>query len=430
MATINYRLKSSSNPSPIYLRFKDKKIFDFETKTGLVINPVFWDISKQRIRNVIDVPNRNELNEKLTKLQLHIIDAYNQAYTSGEVISRNWIDDTISIFFNRPKLTASGTVDNAKIFYSDYAQNWIDNKAPSFKVSANKYMDDRTIGHYQQAVDNFKEFEGKNKVKFVDLNGELLDKLSIFLSDKKGYAEATTKRKIGRIKFFCQRAELENITVNKNYKERVFVKEAEIEYKQPYLNEEEITKIFKFDFSHDKTMDNVRDNLIIGLWSGLRISDFLTRLDVTNIDDGFINIKTMKTKTKVTIPIHSQVAAILKKRSGKLPVKISEQKFNDKIKIIAQLCDIDEEMIGGVMKTDPKTKIKRKVVDRYKKYELVTSHICRRSFCTNLFGKVSNKVIMDIAGWASEEQMTEYNKSTNMESAIALQKHWEKQKNT
>jgi integrase len=427
MATINFRVKSKTNPSPIYIRFRDKNIFDIETKTGLLINPEFWHITKQQIRNVIDVPNRNETNEKTVKLPIHIIDAYNQAYASGEIINKIWLDKVISDFFNRPELNSLGTIDHTKIYYTDYAQNWIDNKAPTFKVSANKYMDDRTIGHYQQAIDNFKEFEAKNKIKLADLNGDLLDKFSIYLSEVKKYAEETTKRKIGRIKFFCQRAESDNLPINKNYKERIFVKEAEVEYKQPYLNEDEINKIFKFDFSHDNLMDNVRDNLIIGLWTGLRVSDFLTRLDVSNIENGFINIKTLKTKTNVTIPIHPQVASILKKRNGSLPSKIIEQKFNDKIKIIARLCDIDEKMIGGVVKIDPKTKIKRKVVDTYKKWELVTSHICRRSFCTNLFGKVDDAVIMSVAGWKSKDQMYAYNKQTNIESAIVLKKHWDSQ---
>ena len=144
MATINFRIKSKSNPSPIYIRFRDKKIFDIETKTGLLINPIFWDIPKQRIRNVIDVPNRNEINEKLAKLPIHIIDAYNQAYLSGEIITKIWLDKVISAFFNRPELTNSGAIDETKIYFSTYAQDWIDNKAKTFKVSANKYMDDTT----------------------------------------------------------------------------------------------------------------------------------------------------------------------------------------------------------------------------------------------------------------------------------------------
>ena len=283
MATINFRIKSKSNPSPIYIRFRDKKIFDIETKTGLLINPIFWDIPKQRIRNVIDVPNRNEINEKIAKLPIHVIDAYNQAYLSGEIITKIWLDKVISTFFNRPELTNLGAIDETKIYFSTYAQDWIDNKAKTFKVSANKYMDDTTKNHYQQVLNNFKDFEGRNKVKLVDLSNDLLDKFSIYLSDDKGYAEKTTKRKIGRIKFFCQRAESENLAINKNYKERIFVKEEETEYKQPYLNEEEIKNIFKFDFSHDEVMDNVRDNFIIGLRTSLRISDFLTRFNVSNI---------------------------------------------------------------------------------------------------------------------------------------------------
>lgn len=428
MATINFRIKSKSNPSPIYIRFRDKKLFDIETKTGLLINPIFWDIPKQRIRNVIDVPNRNEINENIAKLQLHIIDQYNKAYISGEVINKNWLDNTIINFFNRPETTTSGTIDETKVYFTSFAQHWLNNKAKKYKVSANKFMDEVVIGHYQQVLENFMEFEGKNKVKLIDLSNEILDRFSIYLSDEKKYADETAKRKISRIKFFCQRAESENLPINKNYKERTFVKKKEIEYKEPYLNEQEIKNIFNFDFSHDKTMDNVRDNFIIGLWTGLRISDFLTRLDISNIEDGFIHIETLKTKTKVTIPIHWQVAAILKKRNGKLPSKISEQKFNDKIKIIAQLCNIDEEMIGGVAKVDEKTKIKRKVIKLYKKYELVTSHICRRSFCTNLFGKIPNKTLIDLCGWANEEMLFKYNKQTKMESALVLKKHWENQK--
>jgi len=430
MATINFRIKSKTNPSPIYIRFRDKKLFDIETKTGLLINPSFWDIVKQRIRNVIDVQNRNEINENLAKLQLYITDAYNKAYVSGEVINKTWLDKKIILFFNRPETTNSGTIDETKVFFTSFAQYWIDNKAKSFKVSANKYMDDKVIGHYQQVIDNFKEFEKKDKVKLADLRNDILDKFSIYLSDEKEYAEATTKRKLTRIKFFCQRAEAENIHVNKNYKERIFVKPSKSgEYKEPYLNEQEIKSIFNFDFKHDKEMDNVRDNFVLGLWTGLRVSDFLTHLDVSNIEDGFIKIKTQKTKTKVAIPIHPQVATILKKRNGKLPEKISTQKFNDKIKIIAQLCNIDEEMIGGVSLVDEKTKIKRKVIGVYKKYQLVTSHICRRSFATNLFGKIPNKAIMDICGWCNEEMLFKYNKQTNMESAMILKKHWETTKN-
>ncbi|MGE4347921.1 MAG: hypothetical protein AB7D46_11000 [Flavobacteriaceae bacterium] len=86
-------------------------------------------------------------------------------------------------------------------------------------------------------------------------------------------------------------------------------------------------------------------------------------------------------------------------------------------------------MIGGIIEVDKKTKIKRKKIGVYKKHQLITSHICRRSFATNLIGKVPNQVIMDVAGWSNEAQMFAYNKQTNRESAIKLKEYWENKQN-
>jgi hypothetical protein len=41
--------------------------------------------------------------------------------------------------------------------------------------------------------------------------------------------------------------------------------------------------VFKLDLRHDDLLDNVRDNFIIGLWTGLRVSDFLTRLKLEDL---------------------------------------------------------------------------------------------------------------------------------------------------
>lgn len=426
MATVKFSVRGKKNPSPIYIRFSEGKEIDFWEKSGLFINPIFWDQSRQQVRKVLDVANRDEINSKLKKLESFIIDEFNNAFMTGQIINKIWLLDSIRKFFNRPKEETKLINKSKNIYLTDYAQNWLDNTAKTFKVSANKYMDERTIGHYQQVLNNFKDFERKNKVKLSDLSNEKLDEFSLYLSNTKSYSESTSKRKVGRIKFFCARAESDNLEVNKQYKERVFVKEQEIEYKQPYLNEEEIDAIFKLKLEPNCPMDHVRDNLIIGLWSSLRVSDFLTRLNTSNIEDGFIKIRTMKTKTFVNIPIHPQVAFILKKRNGKLPDKISEPKFNKKIKTLAKLVGIDTLMIGGISIVDPKTKIKRKVIDTYEKHKLISSHVCRRSFCTNLFGKVPNKVIQDIAGWKSEEMMLSYNKATNMDSAHVLKEYWDK----
>lgn len=425
MATVNFSIKTKKNPSSIYVRFISGVNVDIITTSGIHINPNFWDAKNQRIRNVIEVQNRDEINKKLLSLKIAIIDQYNLAFMNGEVIDGQWLKNTIHKFFSRPTTGAGQKILPHTVYLSDFATWWLDNKAPKHKVSASKYMDERTISHYGILRDIIVRFEGKNKIKLRNITAELMDEFSNFLTQKENYAQKTAKRMVGRFKFFCARAEEENIEVNKNYKQRVFVAMENAVYKEPYLNEEEIERIFKHDFSYNDALDNARDNFVIGLRSGLRVSDFLSRLQTDNIQNGFIEIKTKKTGNSVAIPIHPQVKKILKKRNGRLPRKISDQKFNDYIKIIGQIVEIDNEIPGAIVVVDEKTKKKRKEYGIYPKYKLLTSHICRRSFCTNLFGKVPNSVIMATAGWKSEAQMLAYVKKTNLENAKILEKFWE-----
>lgn len=432
MATVNFRLQGKSNPTPIYVRFRNGNKIDIEAKTGLFIQPKFWDQAKQRVRNVIDVPNRMEINEKLANLDVFLFTQYNSDYSAGTIFNKSWLEDLISKFFNRPKMEVKLKNEGKNIYLSDYAQYWINEKAPTHKVAADRYMDKTTIGHYQQVIDNIKTFEGNKKILLKNITSEIMDSFSSFLTKTEGYSSITAERKISRLKFFCERAEEDNLEVNKNYQMKVFVSKEKTKYKHPYLSEDEISRIYKYDFSYNATLDNVRDNLIIGLWTGLRVSDFLKRLHISNFEDGFIEIVPEKTEgydINVSIPVHWMVKEILQKRKGKLPPKISEPKFNNYIKDIGQIVEIDNEMIGGIVMVDEKTKKKRKVIGLYKKYLLITSHICRRSFATNLFGKVPNKVIMDVAGWKSERQMLDYIKKTNRESALVLKEYWEKKFN-
>jgi site-specific recombinase XerD len=424
MATLNYSIVGKKNPSEIRIRYVNGKLIDYGAGTKLFVDPKNWDKKNQKIKNVIVVPDRDKINAKLSELKIHIFNAANMDFMEGEILNKIWLEKSIAKFFNRPSAELKKTIDFHKIYLSDFAVWWLKEKAPKFKVSADKYMDDRTIGHYTILNNLIKRFEGKDKIRFSVIDELLLDKFSEFLTTEK-YAEKTAKRMIGRFKFFCGRAEAENIVINQAYKNRVFIAKENHNYKEPYFDEVEITKIYNHNFADNPTLDNVRDNLIIGLWTGLRVSDFLSRLKLDNFNDDFIEIQTEKTNTFVTIPIHWMILEILEKRKGNLPEKISDPKFNKYIKTIAKILKFDQVLMGGVSTVDKKTGIKRKVVKLYEKHKLVTSHICRRSFATNIYGTVSNSTLMSICGWASEEQMLDYIKKTNREHAETLKKVWD-----
>ena len=44
----------------------------------------------------------------------------------------------------------------------------------------------------------------------------------------------------------------------------------------------------------------------------------------------------------------------------------------------------------------------------FEKYELIRSHTCRRSFATNHYDKLSNKIIMAVTGHATEKMLLNY----------------------
>lgn len=425
MATLNYFISGKKNPTEIKVRYLNGRAIDINSGTNLFIDSKFWDTKNQKIKNVIAVPDRDKINSKLMELKIHVLNAANVDFMEGEILNTIWLKKSIAKFFNRPSDELKKAPELHKLYLTDFAEWWLKEKAPKFKVKADKYMDDRTIGHYTILNKLIKRYEGKDKIKFSVIDELLLDKFSEFLTAEK-YAEKTASRMIGRFKFFCGRAEAENITINQAYKNRIFIAKENHNYKEPYFDEVEITKIYNHNFTKNPTLDNVRDNLIIGLWTGLRVSDFLSRLKLDNFNDDFIEIQTEKTKTFVSIPVHWMIREILEKRNGNLPEKISDPKFNKHIKTIAEILEFDQIMMGGIATVDKKTGIKRKVVKLYEKHKLVTSHICRRSFATNIYGTVSNSTLMSICGWASEEQMLDYIKKTNREHAETLKKVWDK----
>ena len=122
--------------------------------------------------------------------------------------------------------------------------------------------------------------------------------------------------------------------------------------------------------------------------------------------------------------MHRQVKEILQKNNGNFPKSISEQKFNLYVKEVCKIVGLDEPVKGSKMNS----KTKRKESGVFPKYELVTSHICRRSFATNLYGKLDSATIMGITGHKTEKEFIKYIKTTSHQHAEKLKEYWEKTK--
>ena len=156
--------------------------------------------------------------------------------------------------------------------------------------------------------------------------------------------------------------------------------------------------------------------LLIGLSIGQRVSDLLS-LSASNIrkaNNGlYIDIIQQKTKKAVTIGVADPLVIDL--LESEFPKAFSQEAFNKHIKMICKIAGIDEVVLG--FKNNPKTR--RKEVLSAPKYEFVTSHIMRRSFASNYYGKIETPLLMNITGHTKESTFLTYIGTHQNKDALA-----------
>jgi len=418
MATINFLIKGKKNFTNILIRFRNGRKFDLVASTEIKVDPKHWSPSKQKIKMIASNASKDKINHHLIKLKYYIIDEFNVDHAEGVFINTEWMKKKIAKYFNRP----INDMEMDKIYFVPYVINFIKFAPTRLIKGKNKPVSKGTITKYNTTLNKLKQYESrfKTKLKFTDLNLTFYEKFVNFLSKEQNINVGTIGNYIGTLKTIARDAKFNGLPVHSHIDHPKFFA-PKVKALSIYLKDNEINTIYEYDFSANERLDNARDLFIIGLRTGLRISDFL-RLKQTNIKEGYFEIETKKTGQNVVIPMHPQVKEILKKRNG-FPYKLSDQNFNLYIKEISKKVGLTQITEGS--KINPETN--RKVIGQYPKNELVTSHICRRSFASNLYGKLPNMVIMAITGHQTEVQFLKYIKITPKENAQKLHEYWQKQ---
>jgi integrase len=187
-----------------------------------------------------------------------------------------------------------------------------------------------------------------------------------------------------------------------------------------YLTDEELNMIINLSNFNSAQEEHVRDLFIIGAYTGLRFSNYVS-LDLGLINDGFIEVINIKTNIKNTIPIFPEVEKIIRKYKSHLPVAPTNQEFNRTLKDIAQrIPELHRPFEKRI------TKGREKHVIRKMKWEMVMTHTARRSFCTNMYLKgVPVPTIMAISGHRTEKNFYKYIKADGMEHARLMKKIYE-----
>ncbi|MEH6745803.1 MAG: phage integrase SAM-like domain-containing protein [Maribacter arcticus] len=422
-ATVKYFTKGNNPTSTIYIRFSHGRKFDFKKSTTLSIESKYWNNSKGIVRSVAEFGDKLNFENTLNGLRAYLINKFNTDYSNGTVIDAQWLSLAINKHFNQSD-------EHDFNFLTDYAQHFIDSLPYRVQRNGTTGLAMSTIRKYKSTLQKIHDFEkhtGK-RLKTNNIDLKFHNDFIKFMSNNQQLNLNTIGKYIKCLKTILKNAKQFGLKVHPEVEFDGFRSTKEKTYFVT-LNQDEIETIFNLDLSDSPYLENARNWLIIGVWTGARVSDLLN-FTSDNINNGFIEYQAQKTKQKIMLPVHWQVQSIIEGNNGQFPRKISNQRYNDWIKEISKKAGIVQLCKGAIYLVDPDKKGKkiktpqRKVLGNYPKWKLVSTHTARRSFATNHYGKLPTPIIMSVTGHTTEKMLLAYIGKTPQDNAILLKDFW------
>lgn len=395
MATLKYILQSKNNPAPIYLRLSLNRSQVYKRKTGLFINPKEWSKDKSYPKQT--TADNKKITLDLKDLEVALTKDLNNELTNGKTINADWLQYRIDLFFERI------TENKKSELLIDAIQDVINNASTTRNGNGGLGLSTSRIKSYQQLNRLMLEYQKKETYKVKDVGVNFANDFLKWLLNKKKYNKGFALKSIDNLKTVCKNANAQGITVHNTLNS---IKSARVKNENIiYLTPSELEKIETATITKE-SLKNARKWLLLGCNIGQRGGDLLS-ITKTNFKTvgklAVIEIEQQKTGKLVLIPVNEKVQNIY--NSG-LPYAISLTKFNSHLKELCKVAELNTPTQGAIYKTTENGK--RKVADTYPKYELITSHVCRRSFCSNYYGKMPTNLIMQISGHSTEKMLLTY----------------------
>lgn len=420
MATINFLYRSKKPEVALTLRLlyrHNERDYVLGTKTQCFVSIEYWEKYhySHRVRDAFYKNIKAETLNHLHGLESHVLNKFNN--TSTAIINKDWLKSVVSNYYN-PKLT--GDIHNGKLI--PYIDSYIQYKGSDLAIG--------TIKKYRVVQ--------KMLLRYQINNGTPLMIMDINLAFKQGfekycfgenYAQNTIAKALKVVKTICNHAKKRGMTVSNELDE---VKLRSVETETIYLTPEDLNSIQELK-NIPEYLDNARDWLLISCYTGQRISDFMRyEKDMISLATNkkgeiiqLLEFNQVKTKSPISLPLDPKVIQILENRSGRFPRKISDQTYNRFIKEVCQRAGLTYQVFGSKKNVvSPNEKKYRKKVDNYEKWELVTSHIGRRTFATNNFGSIPVSYLAYITGHKSERMLLTYMGKNNRDMALEISEYF------
>ena len=365
------------------------------------------DKKTKKIKGTKDVDllnKRLEVDNKLNDIKNHVLKAFNNA--NPIEVNKDWLQTQIDYYYNPP--TVAAEIPNDLVNYVDYYIEARRHQLKPVMVKRCNVIKNKLI-KYEKFL--------KSKILIENVNDSFKNGLLDF-EKKNQYSLSTIKRELVFIKTICTHAKKKGLKVSLELED--FSKTAKNDNVDNanktfiFLDKEDLTKLENINPNRlNQTLEAAKDWLLISCYTAQRISDFMRfNSSMIRIQNGkkHIVFKQVKTGLTVSIPLHSKVIEILAKNNNEFPKRISDAKYNEYIKEVCRIAKIEDVILGGKISNlgTEENPIWRKEIKEYKKYELICSHVGRRSYATNNFGKMPTSYLKTITSHKTEEQLLIY----------------------
>lgn len=350
MPSVNFYLKKPPGKLPfalIYLQFKyngRKLVYSF----GQKINPLDWSKTTKRVKSnrqtILD--GQYALNEQLDKLEKHCLKIYQEELGKG-IPPVAVLKFRLDAFLHQQQ-----GKKKAPIFYQlidRFINGEIKNKGRN--KSRNTLKNYSTLKTHLEAFDIGTRYH----IHFENINLDFFHRYVKFLKEELKLKPNSIARDIGSLKTVMNEAVELGYTTNIQFRHKKFSFAGE-ETDAVHLTEKEIARLYRFDCSANKRLEQVRDLFVYGCFTGRSVSDGLDikKLNIKELDgNSFLNLPAAGTEGPVVLPCHPLLIEILQKyraSPGHLPKALSNQKFNDYIKEVCRLAGLLEK---GRLSTAP-----------------------------------------------------------------------------
>lgn len=410
MATINFYYRSKKEQTNLSIKFRfslNKDNFVITGKTPIRTSLEVW--SKIEALRVDDAQLRKrvfEVRDLLSDLENYILETFEAEPNKVKTTQKEWLTTTLNNFYKTDNETPTTLVDYVN-YYLEVRKNEIEQHL-KFKLNG--------------LVKKLKEFEDFNKheYKILEVNEAFKNLFTDFLQSK-DYSHNYIRKQFSFIRQVCNHAKYNGLEISPQLK-KIGLKAQKVP--TIFLTPNELEQIENTEFETEN-LTATKDWLIISYYTGQRVSDFMRfTSDMIRTENGkhLIEFTQKKTEKKMTIPVHKKVLEIIEANGGKFPKKLLDQKYNGYLKEVCKIAEINEPTKGrkSINKGTKENPVYRYKTDVYLKYELISSHVGRRSFATNFYGKIPTTYLIYITGHSTEAMFLNYIGKSNKDLALEV----------